>query len=106
MAKDLRRTHKGKQLARLYDTVDIAEDGLGLLRLTVLDGDSDTFPTEAADVCVCQLGVVAADHFFDVRHLVVAPAIGIRSELRRGEGSGHGVSLEGSDGNSRRRRAV
>jgi hypothetical protein len=98
VAGDLRGSHKGEQLARLYDTIDIAEDGLGLLRLAVLDGDSDTLPAKAADVCVCQLSVVAADHLLNVGHLVVAPAIGIRSELRRGEGSGQRVALGGSDG--------
>lgn len=102
MAGDLRRSHEGEQLARLDNTVDIAEDGLWLLRLAVLDGDSDTLPAKAADVCVCQLSIVAADHLLNVGHLVVAPAIRVRSELRRGEDSGHGVSLGGSEEDRRR----
>lgn len=93
---DLRRSHEREQLARLDDTVDITEDGLGLLGLAVLDSDGDTLPAEAANVGVGQLGVVAANHLFDVGHLVVTPAIWGRSELRRGERfSGREVSLEG-----------
>lgn len=80
----LRRSHEGEQLATLDNAINIAQDGLGLLRLTVLDGDCDTLPAEAADVGVGQLGVVAANHLFNVRHLAVTPAIRVRSELRRG----------------------
>jgi hypothetical protein len=90
---DLRRSHEGEQLARLDDTVDIAENGLGLLGLAVLDSDSDTLPAEAANVGVGQLCVVAANHLLDVGHFAVTPAILVRSELRRGEDSGREVTL-------------
>ena len=93
---DLRRSHEREQLARLDDTVDITQDGLGLLGLAVLDSDGDTLPAEAANVGVGQLGVVAANHLFDVGHFVVTPAIWGRSELRRGGWfSGREVSLDG-----------
>jgi hypothetical protein len=91
---DLRRPHEGEQLARLDDTVDIAENGFGLLSLAVLDSDSDTLPAEAANVGVGQLRVVAANHLLDVGHFAVAPAILVRSELRRGEDSGREVTLD------------
>jgi len=75
---DLRRSHEGEQLTRLDDAVNIAKNGLGLLGLAVFDSDSDTLPSKAADVGVGQLGVVAANHLFDVRHFVVTPAIRVR----------------------------
>jgi hypothetical protein len=82
---DLRRSHEGEQLARLYDTVNIAEDSLRLLCLAVLDSDSDTLPAKAANVGVGQLRVVAANHLLDVGHFAVTPAVLGRSVLRRGE---------------------
>ena len=67
----VRRSHESQQLAGLDDTIDIAEDGLWLLRLSVLDRDRDALPPEAADVGVGELGVVTADHLLNVRHLGV-----------------------------------
>lgn len=75
----LRRSHEGQQLAGLDDTIDVGQNGLGLLRLAVLDGDGDALPAKAADVGVGELGVVAPDHLLDVRHLAVPSAIWSRS---------------------------
>ena len=69
--KHVRRAHESQQLAGLDNAIDIAEDGLGLLRLPVLDRDCDALPAEAADVGVGELGVVTADHLLNVRHLGV-----------------------------------
>jgi hypothetical protein len=85
VCRDLRRSHESEQLARLYDTINIAENGLGLLGLAVLDGDGDTLPPEAPDVGVGQLSVVATNHLLDVGHLAATPAVLVRNESRRGE---------------------
>lgn len=76
---DLRRSHESEQLTSLDDAIDVGEDGLGLLRLTVLDCDCDALPAKAPDVGVGELGVVAPDHLLDVRHLAVSSAIRSRS---------------------------
>lgn len=77
---DSRRSHESEQLAGFDDTVDIAEKSLRLLRLAVPDGDGDTLPSEAPDVGVGQLSVVATNHLLDVGHLAVTPAVLVRPE--------------------------
>jgi len=71
----LRRSHERKQFARLDNAIDVREDVLGLLCMPVLDRDCDAFPTEAPDVGVCELCVIASDHLLDVGHFVVAFAL-------------------------------
>jgi hypothetical protein len=83
---ELWRPHEGEQLARLDDTFNIAENGLGLLGLAVLYGDGGALPAEVADFGVGQLCVIVTDHLFDIGHFAVTPAVLGRSVWRRGEG--------------------
>jgi hypothetical protein len=77
-SEHVRRPHESQQLASLDDAIDIAEDGLWLLRLAIFDGDGDALPAKAADVGVGELGVVTADHLLNVRHLGVGAARSFR----------------------------
>ena len=58
-----------------------------MLGLSILDCDCDASPTKAADVVVCELGVVAPNHLLDVRHLGVGFAIRDRGCVSQDEGS-------------------
>lgn len=72
---DIRRSHESQKLTSLDDAINIAKEGLWLLRLSVLDGDCDALPAEAANIGVGELGVVTANHLFNVGHFAVSPAI-------------------------------
>jgi len=70
---DSRRSHEGQQFTRLDDAVDIAEDSLWLLRVAILNCDSDTLPAEAPDIFVRQLSVVTtACCVFNIKHPGIA----------------------------------
>ena len=75
LTSDIRWAHQRQQLTSLNDTINIVQDGLWLLCLSILHCDCDALPPKAADVRVGELGIVAANHLFNVRHFAIAAAV-------------------------------